>query len=156
MARADTIFGEAHLGPAARAGNVPFVLIILLYRVTLSPFIGKQCRFEPTCSLFGLGSYRRFGPVRGTWLTICRICRCHPFNKGGYDPVPLHPHDLAQQPLHCESGGSSGDQAGVQANDLTGYPSGDPSGDASGDEVQPGSARNGKREETPRTGRSNV
>ncbi len=73
----------------ARAGNVPFVLLIGVYRVTLSPFIGGQCRFEPTCSRYGLDAYRLHGPIRGTRMTIARVLRCHPFSKGGYDPVPI-------------------------------------------------------------------
>ncbi len=81
--------GEAELGWCKRVGNVPFVVMILLYRITLSPFIGGQCRFEPTCSRYALDAYRRYGPVRGTLLTMARIGRCHPFHKGGYDPVPL-------------------------------------------------------------------
>lgn len=76
------------LGPWARAGNVPFVLLIRLYRVTLSPLIGNQCRYEPTCSRYGLEAYRLHGPVKGSSLTLRRILRCHPFTKGGYDPVP--------------------------------------------------------------------
>ncbi|RMH26596.1 MAG: membrane protein insertion efficiency factor YidD [Planctomycetota bacterium] len=69
--------------------NLPFVGIILLYRATLSPFIGGHCRFHPTCSRYGLEAYRLHGPVRGSLLTLRRILRCHPFVKGGYDPVPL-------------------------------------------------------------------
>ncbi len=68
----------------------PFIWVIYLYRVTLSPIIGRQCRYEPTCSIFGLHAYREYGAFRGTWLTIKRIGRCHPFAKGGYDPVPPH------------------------------------------------------------------
>ncbi len=154
MGRRDTIFGEAHLGPIARAGNVPFVLVILLYRATLSPFLGRQCRFEPTCSRFGLDAYRRFGPVRGTLLTTGRICRCHPFNKGGYDPVPLpvplpppppppHPSVEPEHPVHCETGEPDGGLG-------TGQPRG--SGGQSGDEVQPGTARCGKGEEVSTMG----
>jgi putative membrane protein insertion efficiency factor len=92
---------ESRLGPMARAGNVPFILVIRLYRVTLSPLIGNQCRYEPTCSRYGLEAYRLHGPVRGSLLTLRRILRCHPFVKGGYDPVPLpddepaHPHTHA-------------------------------------------------------------
>jgi len=74
-----------------RVAAVPCILVILLYRVTLSPFLGGQCRFEPTCSLYGLEAYRRFGALRGTWLTVRRLLRCHPFVRGGYDPVPVDP-----------------------------------------------------------------
>ncbi len=80
-----------------RVGNVPFVLLIGLYRVTLSPFIGGQCRYEPTCSRYGLDAYRLHGPIRGTRLTVSRILRCHPFVKGGYDPVPLPEQRVTEQ-----------------------------------------------------------
>lgn len=66
----------------------PFIWIIWLYRITLSPIIGTQCRYDPTCSRFGLEAYREYGAFKGTWLTAKRIARCHPFAKGGYDPVP--------------------------------------------------------------------
>lgn len=69
----------------------PFIAIIWLYRCTLSPLIGRQCRFEPTCSQFGLDAYRRYGACKGTLLTARRILRCHPFSAGGYDPVPINP-----------------------------------------------------------------
>ena len=78
-----------HLGPIARLGNLPFIAIIKLYRVTLSPALGGQCRYHPTCSVYGLEAYRLHGPVRGSLLTCRRILRCHPFVKGGYDPVPI-------------------------------------------------------------------
>lgn len=85
----DTAGVPSPLGPVARVCNAPFVLLIRLYRVTLSPFVGRQCRYEPTCSGYGLEAYRLHGPVRGSLLTLRRILRCHPFVKGGYDPVPL-------------------------------------------------------------------
>lgn len=85
-----------HPGPArstglplwARLGNLPFIAIIKLYQFTLSPILGRQCRFTPTCSWYGLEAYRTYGPVRGTWMTVRRVLRCNPFVRGGYDPVP--------------------------------------------------------------------
>lgn len=77
----------------------PFIALIWVYRVTLSPLIGGHCRFEPTCSQYGLDAYRRYGAIRGSLLTARRILRCHPFSAGGYDPVPIKteedpvPHD---------------------------------------------------------------
>lgn len=62
--------------------------LIKLYRLTLSPLIGQQCRFEPTCSHYGEEAIRRFGACKGSWLAIKRICRCGPWCAGGYDPVP--------------------------------------------------------------------
>lgn len=79
----------------ARLGNIPFVAIVRVYRITLSPFVGRQCRYHPTCSAFSLEAYRLHGPVRGSLLTCARILRCHPFVKGGYDPVPI-PHNPEQ------------------------------------------------------------
>lgn len=72
----------------ASVWSIPFELLIRLYQVTLSKFLGGQCRYWPTCSHYGLEAYREHGVVRGTWLTARRVLRCHPFVKGGYDPVP--------------------------------------------------------------------
>ncbi len=62
--------------------------LIQLYRWILSPFIGNQCRFQPTCSRYGQEAIRVHGPWKGAWLTLNRIRRCHPLNEGGDDPVP--------------------------------------------------------------------
>jgi len=72
----------------SRVFQVFFVGIIQAYRWTLSPLIGRQCRYEPTCSAYGLEAIRVHGPWRGGWMALKRIARCHPFVKGGYDPVP--------------------------------------------------------------------
>ncbi|PCI07668.1 membrane protein insertion efficiency factor YidD [bacterium] len=77
------------LGLVSRVGNWPFLLVIYAYRVTLSPIMGGQCRFEPTCSRYGIEAYKSYGPIRGTMMTGKRILRCNPFSKGGYDPVPI-------------------------------------------------------------------
>ena len=61
---------------------------IRLYRKTLSPFIGQQCRFEPSCSHYGEEAIENHGALRGSLLTVWRILRCGPWSKGGYDPVP--------------------------------------------------------------------
>ncbi|MBQ3841969.1 MAG: membrane protein insertion efficiency factor YidD [Ruminiclostridium sp.] len=62
--------------------------LIKLYRITLSKIKPPCCRFYPTCSTYGLSAIRRFGSVKGGYLTVKRICRCNPFSSGGYDPVP--------------------------------------------------------------------
>ena len=69
----------------------PFVALIYAYKATLSPFLGGQCRFVPTCSTYALDAYREHGVIRGTVLTVRRIARCNPLSKGGYDPVPPAP-----------------------------------------------------------------
>lgn len=69
--------------------TLPFVLAIRAYQVTLGPLMGGHCRFEPTCSRYALEAYQRHGPLKGTWLTIRRVGRCHPLGGSGYDPVPL-------------------------------------------------------------------
>lgn len=106
--RRETLFGESHLPRRSRLANAPFILGILCYRATLSPFLGGQCRFEPTCSLYGLRAYRRFGPVRATWLTLRRIARCHPFHRGGYDPVPFPSSGHGEASLDCQPDAAGG------------------------------------------------
>ena len=66
------------------------VLIILLraYRYFLSPFLGRNCRFHPSCSAYAIEALQRYGAIKGTLLAVRRVTRCHPWNPGGYDPVP--------------------------------------------------------------------
>jgi putative membrane protein insertion efficiency factor len=61
---------------------------IRLYQLTLSPFIGRSCRFEPSCSRYTAACIAEHGALRGSWLGMRRIARCHPFHPGGYDPPP--------------------------------------------------------------------
>jgi putative membrane protein insertion efficiency factor len=62
--------------------------LIQCYRWFVSPLLGPNCRFHPSCSAYALESIERHGALGGTWLAARRICRCHPWNDGGYDPVP--------------------------------------------------------------------
>jgi putative membrane protein insertion efficiency factor len=66
------------------------VLIALIkgYRLLLSPWWGRQCRFTPSCSEFAEEAIERHGALQGTWLAMRRVSRCHPWRAGGYDPVP--------------------------------------------------------------------
>jgi len=75
---------------AARASDVlaaGLILLVRLYQASLSPLVGRQCRFLPTCSSYFIEAVTRRGLWRGSWMGIRRICRCNPLSKGGYDPV---------------------------------------------------------------------
>ncbi|MCM3767087.1 membrane protein insertion efficiency factor YidD [Neobacillus niacini] len=65
-----------------------FIGIIRFYQVVISPLKPPTCRFYPTCSHYGLEAIQRFGPLKGGYLTVKRILKCHPFHPGGVDPVP--------------------------------------------------------------------
>ncbi|MGN6436388.1 MAG: membrane protein insertion efficiency factor YidD [Agriterribacter sp.] len=68
--------------------SMPLIWLIKLYQVILSPVMGRSCRFTPTCSHYGIQALKKYGLFKGTWLTIKRISRCHPWGGHGYDPVP--------------------------------------------------------------------
>ena len=63
------------------------------YQLAISPLLGPSCRFYPSCSHYALEAIESHGALHGSWLSAKRICRCHPFNPGGFDPVPHHTHD---------------------------------------------------------------
>ncbi|WP_461181703.1 membrane protein insertion efficiency factor YidD [Virgibacillus kimchii] len=65
-----------------------FIGLIKFYRAAVSPFKPPSCRFYPTCSQYGLEAFQRFGVIKGAYLTIIRISKCHPFHPGGVDVVP--------------------------------------------------------------------
>jgi putative membrane protein insertion efficiency factor len=84
--------------PVSQAARV-LLLPIRFYRAFIGPLLGPHCRFEPSCSAYGLEAIARHGALRGLWLTIRRIGRCHPFHPGGFDPVPpsrVRHHDETQ------------------------------------------------------------
>ena len=62
--------------------------LIRVYQLVLSPLLGQRCRFYPSCSQYTLEAIERHGPFKGSWLGLRRVCRCHPLNPGGHDPVP--------------------------------------------------------------------
>jgi hypothetical protein len=68
--------------------RIVIVAAIRAYQMMISPWLPACCRFDPTCSEYALVAVRRFGALRGSWLAMRRIGRCHPFGKRGYDPVP--------------------------------------------------------------------
>jgi putative membrane protein insertion efficiency factor len=76
--------------------------LIRIYQLTLSPLLGPACRFEPSCSRYTATCIEHLGAVRGGWLGLRRIARCHPFHAGGYDPPPV-----AQLSAHQLSAGTA-------------------------------------------------
>ncbi|MBS4055946.1 MAG: membrane protein insertion efficiency factor YidD [Bacteroidetes bacterium] len=64
------------------------ILLIRVYQYTLSPFIGRSCRYAPTCSVYSIEAIRKHGPFKGGLLAIKRIASCNPWGGSGYDPVP--------------------------------------------------------------------
>lgn len=71
-----------------RWAAAPFVAAVRAYQRALSPGLGRNCRYSPTCSAYAVEALERFGVIRGGWLALRRIGRCHPLRPGGYDPVP--------------------------------------------------------------------
>ncbi|BBU99460.1 hypothetical protein OOC_01932 [Providencia rettgeri Dmel1] len=63
-------------------------MLIRGYQLAISPLLGPRCRFNPTCSNYGIEALRRFGMLKGSWLTAKRVLKCHPLHAGGDDPVP--------------------------------------------------------------------
>lgn len=68
--------------------SFPFIALIKLYQWVISPLLGPKCRFTPTCSQYAIEALKKYGPLKGGWLTLRRISRCHPWGGHGVDPVP--------------------------------------------------------------------
>lgn len=66
----------------------PLIGLIRLYKYLVSPYLGNRCRFDPSCSEYAVEALKRHGAVRGLWLALRRVSRCHPWHEGGFDPVP--------------------------------------------------------------------
>ena len=71
-----------------KAGSVVVIGAIRAYRILIGRWLPPICRFEPTCSRYAEEAVRRYGPFRGSWMAAGRLLRCHPFHRGGIDPVP--------------------------------------------------------------------
>ncbi|AXG45115.1 membrane protein insertion efficiency factor YidD [Photorhabdus laumondii subsp. laumondii] len=69
-------------------GSRFLIALIRGYQLVISPLLGPRCRFNPTCSQYGIEALRRFGVIKGCWLTVKRVLKCHPLHEGGDDPVP--------------------------------------------------------------------
>lgn len=66
----------------------PFILLIRIYQLVISPVLGPQCRFTPTCSQYAMDALKKYGLFKGFWLAVKRISKCHPGGGSGFDPVP--------------------------------------------------------------------
>ncbi len=64
------------------------ILFIRIYQYTLSPFIGRSCRYTPTCSVYSVEAIKKYGPFKGGWMALKRVISCNPWGGSGYDPVP--------------------------------------------------------------------
>jgi putative membrane protein insertion efficiency factor len=74
--------------PVMQILSFPFIALIKLYQWILSPWLGASCRFTPTCSQYAIEAFKKYGPLKGLWLTVKRISRCNPWGGHGHDPVP--------------------------------------------------------------------
>ncbi len=64
------------------------IFFLRIYQYAISPFLGRNCRFYPSCSEYAVEAVQKYGALRGGWMGLKRVCRCHPWNPGGVDPVP--------------------------------------------------------------------
>jgi len=80
--------------PVSKALSWPLIQVLRLYRLAISPWLGANCRFDPTCSTYAIEALQAHGIFRGSRLAVKRIARCHPWGGSGYDPVPDTPKDI--------------------------------------------------------------
>ena len=84
------------MAPPLSPGSRVLIALIRVYQRLISPLLGPHCRFTPTCSSYGIEALRRFGVIKGSWLTVKRVLKCHPLHPGGDDPVPPGPFDTRE------------------------------------------------------------
>ncbi len=65
-----------------------FIGLVKFYQMAISPYLGKNCRFVPTCSQYAVEALTKYGTIKGVYLSVKRVLKCHPFHAGGYDPLP--------------------------------------------------------------------
>ncbi len=82
-------------GAVSRLLAWPLIGLVKVYRFAISPWLGGNCRFQPTCSEYAIEALHEYGVFKGTWLAARRIGRCHPWGGSGYDPVPREDSDDA-------------------------------------------------------------
>jgi uncharacterized protein len=99
MTEADGTLAPARPSAAARV----MVALITGYRRFVSPLLAPRCRFAPSCSAYALEAVREHGALRGAWLAVRRVARCHPFHPGGFDPVPPVRHGRPSRPEGARS-----------------------------------------------------
>jgi putative membrane protein insertion efficiency factor len=99
MTEADGKLARARPSAAARV----LMALITGYRRFVGPLLAPRCRFAPSCSAYALEAVREHGALRGTWLAMRRIGRCHPFHPGGFDPVPPALHGRPPRPEGASS-----------------------------------------------------
>ena len=81
-------FWQRSLSVFKRIVAFPLIMLVRFYQLCLSPLKPPTCRFTPTCSQYAIEALRKHGPIKGLYLTVMRLLRCHPWGGSGYDPVP--------------------------------------------------------------------
>lgn len=98
----------------------PILALLRFYKLAISPLLPQACRFTPTCSVYMAEAVRRFGAIRGVWLGVKRLARCHPLGGAGHDPVPDRPPSSVQRPA------LSGDAAPATTREAPSSPTTEP------------------------------
>ena len=96
--------------------RLALIALVRFYRFALSPWLGSSCRFEPTCSAYALKALQVHGAVAGSALTVARLARCHPWCRGGFDPVPVREPRLFRSLLGRSETGPGAHDASSEAS----------------------------------------